>query len=84
MGPADPSSARDPSSAASAAVASASASHDGPTLAECVSALSSSDAAIRANAADALLDAPAGPGAAPGERGAPWAYALVALSLIHI
>ena len=78
MGPADPSSARDPSSAASAAVASASASHDGPTLAECVSALSSSDAAIRANAADALLDAPAGPGAAPGERGAPWAYALVA------
>ena len=78
MGPADPSSARDPSSAASVAVASASASHDGPTLAECVSALSSSDAAIRANAADALLDAPAGPGAAPGERGAPWAYALVA------
>ena len=36
---------------------------------------------IRANAADALLDVPAG-GAAPGERGAPWAFALVASGAI--
>ena len=51
------------------------------TLEECVAALSSSNAEIRANAADALLDVPAG-GAAPGERGAPWAFALVASGAI--
>ena len=51
------------------------------TLEECVAALSSSNPEIRANAADALLDVPAG-GAAPGERGAPWAFALVASGAI--
>ena len=46
-----------------------------------MAALSSSNPEIRANAADALLDVPAG-GAAPGERGAPWAFALVASGAI--
>ena len=53
----------------------------GPSLAECLAALSHADAEIRAGAAEALLDVPAG-GAAPGERGPQWAYALVATGAI--
>ena len=53
------------------------ATYDGVDLDECIEALTADDPEIRARAADALLDVPAG-GALSGQRGTPWAYAVVA------
>ena len=50
-------------------------------LEECIEALTADDPEIRARAADALLDVPAG-GASSGQRGAPWAYAVVAAGAV--
>ena len=55
--------------------------YDGVGLEECIEALTADDPEIRARAADALLDVPAG-GASSGQRGAPWAYAVVAAGAV--
>tara|TARA_B110000238_G_scaffold88166_2_gene96833 strand:+ start:12282 stop:15272 length:2991 start_codon:yes stop_codon:yes gene_type:complete len=61
--------------------------YDGISLEEALNALTADNAEIRARAADALLDVPAG-GALSGQRGAPWAYAVVAagavIPLLHL
>ena len=55
--------------------------YDGVGLEECIEALTADDPEICARAADALLDVPAG-GASSGQRGAPWAYAVVAAGAV--
>ena len=55
--------------------------YDGVGLEECIEALTADDPEIAARAADALLDVPAG-GASSGQRGAPWAYAVVAAGAV--
>ena len=55
--------------------------YDGVGLEECIEALTADDPEICARAADALLDVPAG-GASSGQRGAPWAYAIVAAGAV--
>ena len=61
--------------------------YDGISLEEALNALTADDAEIRARAADALLDVPAG-GSVSGQRGTPWAYAVVAsgavIPLLHL
>jgi|TARA_B100000768_G_scaffold172740_1_gene181293 ectoine hydroxylase-related dioxygenase (phytanoyl-CoA dioxygenase family) len=52
-----------------------------PTLHECVTALSSDVPEIRAGAAEALLEVPVA-GTRQGDRGTPWAYALIATGAI--
>jgi len=55
--------------------------YHGVGLEECIEALTADDPEIAARAADALLDVPAG-GASSGQRGAPWAYAVVAAGAV--